>query len=76
MLETVSLEEAQASLPDLIERLQPGVEIVITRDHQPVAALHAPSSVAPQPRFGGCRGALTILVEDDEHPQDFQDYLP
>ena len=76
MLETISLEEAQASLPSLIERLQPGTEIVITRNHQPVAALHAPSSVLPQPRFGSCQGALTIVAEDDEHLQDFQEYLP
>lgn len=76
MLETISLEEAQASLPDLIERLQPGMEIVITHNQQPVAALHAPGSVLPQPRFGSCQGALTIVADDDEHLQDFQEYLP
>ena len=76
MLETISLEEAQASLPSLIERLQPGTEIVITRNHQPVAALHAPRNVLPQPQFGRCQGALTIVAEDDEHLQDFQEYLP
>jgi antitoxin (DNA-binding transcriptional repressor) of toxin-antitoxin stability system len=76
MLETISIEEAQASLPALIERLQPGTEIVITRNHQPVAALHAPATVLPQPRFGSCQGALTIVAEDDDHLQDFQEYLP
>jgi antitoxin (DNA-binding transcriptional repressor) of toxin-antitoxin stability system len=76
MLETISIEEAQASLPDLIERLQPGTEIVITRNQQPVAALHAPSSALPQPHFGSCQGALTIVAEDDEHLQDFEEYLP
>jgi antitoxin (DNA-binding transcriptional repressor) of toxin-antitoxin stability system len=76
MLETISIEEAQASLPALIERLQPGTEIVITRNHQPVAALHAPANVLPQPRFGSCQGALTIVAEDDDHLQDFQEYLP
>jgi antitoxin (DNA-binding transcriptional repressor) of toxin-antitoxin stability system len=76
MLETISLEEAQAHLPELIERLQPGTEIVITRNHQPVAALHAPSGALPQPRFGSCRGTLTIVADDDEHLQDFQEYLP
>lgn len=76
MLETISLEEAQANLSALIERLKPGAEIVITRNHQPVAALRAPSNVLPQPRFGSCQGALTILVEDDEHLQDFREYLP
>ena len=51
MLETISLEEAQASLPVLIERLQPDTKIVITRNQQPVAALHAHSGALPQPRF-------------------------
>lgn len=80
MLETISLEEAQASLPALIDRLEPGAEIVITRNHQPVAALHVPGSALIstllQPLFGSCQGALTILAEDDEHLQDFEDYLP
>lgn len=76
MLETISLEEAQANLSALIERLKPGTEIVITRNHQPVAALRAPSNALPQPRFGSCQGALTILVEDDEHLEDFREYLP
>jgi antitoxin (DNA-binding transcriptional repressor) of toxin-antitoxin stability system len=76
MLETISLEEAQTSLPDLIERLAPGTEILITRDQQPVAALRTPERIASQPRFGSCRGALTILADDDEHLQDFQEYLP
>ena len=69
MLETVTLEEAQSSLPELIDRLKQGAEIVITRNNQPVAELHLPSGVLPQPRFGNCHGSLTILAEDDEHLQ-------
>lgn len=76
MLENISLEEAQSNLPEIIDRLKPGAEIVITRNNQPVAALHLPADVTPQPRFGSCRGALTILAEDDEHLQDFKDYMP
>lgn len=76
MLETVTLEEAQSNLPELIDSLQPGSEIVITRDNRPVAELHLPLGVSPAPRFGNCRGALTILAEDDEHLQDFKDYMP
>jgi prevent-host-death family protein len=36
---TVTLEEAQAKLPELIERLQPGDELVITKNNQPVVRL-------------------------------------
>jgi antitoxin (DNA-binding transcriptional repressor) of toxin-antitoxin stability system len=75
MSETVTLEEAQSSLPELIDRLQSGAEIVITRDNQPVALLHLPAGALPQPRFGNCRGSLTILKEDDEHLEDFREYM-
>ncbi|MGH9855821.1 MAG: type II toxin-antitoxin system Phd/YefM family antitoxin [Blastocatellia bacterium] len=76
MLETITLEEAQSSLPELIDRLKLGAEIIITRNNQPVAELHLPGGAAPQPRFGNCQGALTILAEDDEHLQDFKEYMP
>lgn len=36
---TISIETAQAQLVELIEQLQPGLEIIITRDQQPVARL-------------------------------------
>jgi len=36
---TVTLEEAQAQLPKLIDQLQGGMEIIITRDQRPVARL-------------------------------------
>jgi antitoxin (DNA-binding transcriptional repressor) of toxin-antitoxin stability system len=65
MLETISFEEAQSSLPSLIERLMPGAEIVITRNDQPVATLHSSGNNSlPQPRFGSCQGSLTIITED------------
>ena len=38
-MSTVTLEEAQARLPELIARLAPGEELIITRDAQPVARL-------------------------------------
>jgi antitoxin (DNA-binding transcriptional repressor) of toxin-antitoxin stability system len=75
MLENITLEDAQSNLPEIIDRLKPGAEIVITRNNQPVAALHLPADATPQPHFGRCRGALTILAEDDKHLLDFKDYL-
>jgi antitoxin (DNA-binding transcriptional repressor) of toxin-antitoxin stability system len=37
MAATVTLEEAQAHLPELIGKLAPGEELIITQDQQPVA---------------------------------------
>ena len=56
--------------------LTPGAELVITRNDQPIAELHRTAGAPPQPRFGSCRGNLTILAEDDEHLRDFEEYLP
>ncbi len=72
---TVSVEEAQAGLPSLIERLSQGEEIVITLNEQPVAQLIPPPTGHHQPVFGSCRGRLIIVSEDDEHLQDFAEYL-
>ncbi len=48
--------------PQLIARLKPGTEIIITRDNQPIAGLHLLTEVPSQPIFGSCRGKLTILA--------------
>jgi antitoxin (DNA-binding transcriptional repressor) of toxin-antitoxin stability system len=76
MLETVTLQEAQAHLADLIAGLDPGAELVITQDDRPVAKLVGPVSVPRQPRRpGSAKGKLIIHTEDDEHLADFQEYL-
>jgi antitoxin (DNA-binding transcriptional repressor) of toxin-antitoxin stability system len=72
---TVTLEEAQARLPDLIEGLAPGMEVVITRNQQPIARLLAADNPRRKPRkAGNCRGMLTIVADDDEHLKDFEEY--
>lgn len=77
MLETVTLQEAQAHLGELIAGLVPGEEIVITQDNQPVAKLIGEPAVARQPRQpGSAKGKLVILAEDDEHVADFKEYMP
>jgi antitoxin (DNA-binding transcriptional repressor) of toxin-antitoxin stability system len=76
LVTTVTLEEAQARLPDLIERLAPGAEVTITRDQQPIARLLAESKAQRKPRkAGNCKGMLTIVADDDEHLQDFAEYM-
>ncbi|MEX2120268.1 MAG: type II toxin-antitoxin system Phd/YefM family antitoxin [Pirellulales bacterium] len=71
----VSIEEAQANLPEIIEKLGPGQEVVITRDDKPVAQL-IPVLDKPKPVFGNCKGMATIIADDDEHLSDFADYMP
>lgn len=72
---TVSLAEAQSKLPELIDHLAPGEELVITRDDKPVAKLVA-AGLPPPRRAGSGKGQLTIISDDDEHLEDFAEYMP
>ena len=73
----VSLEEAQANLPDIINALIPGKEIIITRNSQPVARLIGEKLPVHQPRKpGSACGKLIIHSEDEDHLHDFKDYMP
>ena len=74
---TISLEEAQTTLADLIGTLSPGEEVIITQDDQPVATLIRQSPVTRMPpQFGSAKGTLIVNVEDDEHLKDFAEYMP
>lgn len=74
----ISIEEAQAQLPDLIHRLHSGDEVVITKNNQPVARLMA-TAVEPrqQPRQPGTlRGSVLYMSPDFDAPlDDFRDYM-
>jgi antitoxin (DNA-binding transcriptional repressor) of toxin-antitoxin stability system len=77
MLPTMGIEEVQATLPEIIKRLGPGEEVIITQDDQPVAKLVSLSKLARQsPKFGSAKGMLIIHAEDDEHLKDFKAYMP
>jgi antitoxin (DNA-binding transcriptional repressor) of toxin-antitoxin stability system len=77
MSATVTIEEAQAHLPELVSKLAPGEEIVITENNQPVATLTGQSARAPQPRQpGSAKGKLIIVADDEEHLEDFKEYMP
>jgi antitoxin (DNA-binding transcriptional repressor) of toxin-antitoxin stability system len=72
----ISIEEAQAKLPEIIDKLHPEEEVVITKDDQPVAEPRSIPAAKPQPRFGSCKGMLTVVAEDKEHLEDFKEYMP
>ena len=74
----VSLEEAQAKLPELIAKLAPGEELAITHDDKTVATLVGQSEQKPRPIPvpGRGKGKVVIVSEDDDHLKDFEDYMP
>ena len=73
---SLTIDEVQSRLPQLIDGLHPGEEVVITRGDKPVARLIPPAPEKPTPVFGSCAGMLTILAEDDDHLDHFAEYMP
>ena len=72
----VTIEEAQARLPELIEHLAADEELVITKNDMPIARLWTEDKPQRQPRrAGSAKGMLTILSDDDEHLKDFAEYM-
>ena len=74
---TITIEDAQAKLPELIGALSKGEELVITQGDRVVARI-----VGEQPgrrqRLGPgfAKGILTIVADDDDHLKDFAEYMP
>ncbi len=75
-MSTISLEEAQARLGELVAQLQPGQEILILQHERPVARLVAEPRPCSKPRQpGSAAGQLLIHEDDDEHLEDFREYM-
>ncbi len=75
---TLTIQEAQAQLPDLIHGLTPGDEVVIIENDQPVAKLVSPPANPPKkPRQPGTlRGTVLYMAPDFDAPlEDFREYM-
>ena len=74
---TVSVEEAQGKLKELISQLGHGDELIITEDDKPIATLSTKAPAERKRRVPGLgKGMITILSDDDEHLDDFAEYMP
>jgi prevent-host-death family protein len=71
----VSLVEAQNRLPELIEAVAQGEDVVITRDDRPVAKLVPVHQTKPRPRFGSAKGLITMSDDFDAPMDDFREYM-
>jgi len=62
MSATISIEDAQGKLKELIQQLAPGDELIITDGSKPIATLTSSSSVTQLVRKPGLgKGMITIL---------------
>ena len=75
-MQTVALETAQATLPDLLKQVADGNEFTITQNGQPKARLSAVSPVLrQQARAGSLPGKIWLSPDFDAPLDDFKDYM-
>ena len=76
MMSTVTLQEAQARLSDLIHGLTPGDEVVITENDQPVARLSRSEPKTQWPcKAGSARGKIRMAPDFDAPLEEFKEYM-
>jgi prevent-host-death family protein len=73
---SVTIEEARNNLSELIHRLTPGEEVVITENDQPVARLVPPPPIQPKKsrQFGTLKGTVLSMEHFDDPLEDFEEY--
>jgi antitoxin (DNA-binding transcriptional repressor) of toxin-antitoxin stability system len=72
----ISLIEAQQHLPELIANLKPGEEIQICQNERAIARLIVEPRTTRKPRQpGSAIGTFTIIADDEQHLEDFCDYM-
>ena len=73
MSATVSVEEAQANLREIIHQLHPGEELIIMENELPVAKLlieQTKPRMDPRPDPGLGKGMITFIAPDFDAPLD------
>jgi antitoxin (DNA-binding transcriptional repressor) of toxin-antitoxin stability system len=85
-MSSITLQEAQATLADLIHRLPPGEGVTITENDRPVALLMPVPAIqprAPRPRppvtgipIAGSLEGLLIVPDDFKEPlEEMREYM-
>ena len=73
---TVTIEEAQAQLPEIIQRLLPGEEIIITDHGQPLAQVKKAEGISWPCKAGSYPKIEFWMAPDFDAPLDgFKDYV-
>ena len=74
MYEVTVEKTTTLQLPDLIESVIKGEEIVFTQNDLPVAKLVAVTQEKPRPQFGSAKGLFTMAEDFDAPLEDFDEY--
>ncbi len=73
---SVTLEEAQSRLPQLLVQLQPGEEITITAQGQPLAHVRKAARTSWPCKAGSYKKAEFRMAPDFDAPlEEFEEYM-
>lgn len=74
-MQEVSVEKASTiRLPDLIDSVMDGDDLIFTQNDRPVAKLTAVRQEKPCPQYGSAKG-LFVMADDFDAPlEDFDEY--
>jgi prevent-host-death family protein len=75
-MQTVALEKAQASLPELLRQVAAGEEFTITQNGEPKAKLSAASPARrAQAHAGSLPGKIWMAPDFDAPLDDFKEFM-
>ena len=77
MTTTMAVEDIKLTLPELLDSLTPGDEVILTRNQQAVAKLVSePAKPKQRPGPGLCKGMITYVAPDFDAPlEDMKEYM-
>lgn len=71
-MHSVSLEEAKVRLPELVQEVAAGSEVIILSENVPVAKIVP----VTRPGYGSLRGQIQMADDFDAPLDAFADYVP
>lgn len=71
-MSTVTIEDVQLKLPELLKRLSQGESISITNQGISVGRLLPPEAPKGVPMYGRGKGKVIQMIDDDEYLKDFE----
>ena len=73
---SLSIQEAQAQLPELVRKVAEGEEVVLLDEDQPVARLIAAVPAQDRPKRGSAKDLILFMSDDFDAPLDeFKGYM-
>lgn len=73
-MQTITIQDAQSRLPELIDAAVGGEEVTIAREDGTIVHLLLLNQAIPKPVFGSAEGLIQILDGFDDPIEGFEEY--